>query len=541
MSDEASPVARGPAQWSSDGEELARDTTIGGILRAAGARTPECCALVEGRPDARTRRRWTYGQLLDDALTAASALAEQFVPGERVAAWAPSIPESLVLTYGAALAGLVLVPVNPALRAGEVAHVLGQSEAAGVFVVPRWRDNDLMATLDEIRGGLPALRAVVDFGAWEAFCRGAGGGRRALPDVAPDDVAQLIYTSGTTGTPKGARLTHRGMTNAARVAAKRFDVRAGDVYVHTMPLFHVGGQVVAFQLCQSSATAVLVTSFDPGLVLALVEEEHATLTCGVPTMLLALTEHPDFLTRDLSTLRAVSGGGAVVPTELVHRIERQLGVQFAVVFGQTETCGFISQTHLDDAAQDKGATLGRPLPGVEVRVVDPDTSAVVTCGEVGELEVRGANVMAGYHDLPEDSAAAIRLDGWLRTGDLVAMDERGFLTMVGRLKEMIVSGGENIFPAEIEAALCEHPAVAQAAVVGVPDRRWGEAAVAVVRARPGHAPSAAALERYLRDRLAGYKVPRRWELVEELPLTATGKVQKFVLQDRLATSQEPSS
>ncbi len=329
-------------------------------------------------------------------------------------------------------------------------------------------------------------------------------------------------------------LTHRGMTNAARFGGARFGVVAGDVYVHTMPLFHVGGQVVSFQLCQSSATVVLVPAFDPGLVLELVESERATLTCGVPTMLLALIGHPDFSRRDLSSLRSVSGGGAVVPTELVRHIEEALGVRFAIVFGQTEACGFISQTRLDDDAEDKASTLGQPLPGVSARVVRPGTGEVVPCGAVGELEVRAANVMAGYHGADEETAAAMAPGGWLRTGDLVTMDGRGFLRMAGRLKEMIVSGGENIFPVEIEAALAEHPDVAQVAVVGVPDRRWGEAPVAVVRLMPHGSVDAERLEAFLRDRLAPFKVPRRWVFVDELPLTASGKVQKHVLRERLS-------
>ncbi|HTZ10500.1 MAG TPA: AMP-binding protein, partial [Acidimicrobiales bacterium] len=495
--------------WEPDEEDVVRPTTVGGILRQAAARTPDAVALVEGVADPGARRRWTYAELLADAGWAAQALAARFTPGERVAVWAPSVPESLVLTYAAALAGLVLVPVNPALRAGEVRHVLAQSGAAGVFVVPRWRDHDLLGTLAQVHAELPALRHVVDLGRFEEFC---SPGRAPAPPwtpppVGPDDVAQLVYTSGTTGAPKGALLTHGGMTNAARLAAKRFGMRPGDVYVQTMPLFHVGGQVVSMQLCQCSATEVLVPAFDPGLVLALAEEERATLTCGVPTMLLALAEHPDLARRDLSSLRAVSGGGAVVPVALVRRIEEALGVQFAIVFGQTEASGFISQTHLDDAPEDKAATLGRPLPGVRARVVDPGTGAVVPHGEVGELEVQGPNVMVGYHDMAAETAEALGPERWLRTGDLVTMDERGFLRMRGRRKDMIVSGGENIDPAEIEAVLAGHPDVARCAVVGVADPRWGESAVGVVVGAEGRVPVPAELEAYLRARLAPFKVP----------------------------------
>jgi fatty-acyl-CoA synthase len=472
------------------------------------------------------------------------ALVDRFEPGERVAVVATSIPESLILTYAAALAGLVLVPVNPALRANELRHVLGQSGCAGAFVVPDHRGHDLLATLAELRRDLTGIREVVAFDDWDAFCSSAPPGSAssgesgsstsgAARTVAPDDVAQLVYTSGTTGSPKGALLTHRGMTNAARFGAMRFGMQAGDVYVQTMPLFHVGGQVVSFQLCQVSATAVLVPAFDPGLVLDLVETEHATLTCGVPTMLLALVEHPDFSRRDLSSLRSVSGGGAVVPAALVRRIEDALGVQFAVVFGQTEASGFISQTHLDDAAEDKGATLGPPLPGVSARVVDPESGVARRRGEVGELEVRGPNVMAGYHELSDDSAAATRPGGWLRTGDLVTMDDRGYLRMTGRLKEMIVSGGENIFPVEIENALLEHADVAQVAVVGVHHDRWGESAVAVIVPAAGRSPDTSDLEAFLRERLAAFKVPRQWAIVDDLPRTASGKVQKHVVRDQL--------
>jgi len=529
----ARPAVLTESWWEADDAEPVLDTTVAGILRQAAARSPDTVALVEGTADPASRRRWTYAELLADAGWAARALAEHFAPGERVAVCAPSVPESLVLTYAAALAGVVLVPVNPALRAAEMGYLLGSSSAAGVFFVPEHRGNDVRGALEEARHGLPSLRHGFDLTRWEEFCSPAHAAPAqgwAPAAVAPDDVAQLIFTSGTTGRPKGALLTHRGMTNAARLAAARFGMRAGDVYVHTMPLFHVGGQVVAFQLCQSEATAVLVPSFDPGLVLDLVETERATLTCGVPTMLLALIGHPEFSCRDLSSLRSVSGGGAVVPVDLVHHIEHALGVQFAIVFGQTEACGFISQTHLDDAAGDKAATLGRPLPAVSARVVDPGSGAVVPCGAVGELEVRAPNVMAGYDGLPEETAAALRPGGWLRTGDLVTMDDRGFLRMAGRLKEMIVSGGENVFPAEIEAVLAEHPDVAQCAVVGVPDPRWGEAPVGVVVAAAGRGPTGAELEAFLRERLAAFKVPRRWVVVDELPRTASGKVMKYQLR-----------
>jgi fatty-acyl-CoA synthase len=512
------------------------DTTVAGILRDAAVAAADVTALVHGAPDPSRRRRWTYAELAAHAERAAVALAARFETGDRVAVWAPSLPESLILTYAAAMAALVLVPVNPALRAVEVTHILRQSGAAGLFLVPEFRGADLVATLESIRRELPALRHTVELTAtgWEAFCAPVGAHFEAPPPrvAGPDDVAQLIFTSGTTGAPKGALLTHRGMTNAARFGAVRFGMRAGDVYVHTMPLHHVGGQVVSFQICQQRATAVLLESFDPGLVLELIDSEKATLTCGVPTMLMAMIEHPDRRRRDLRSLRAVSGGGSVVPTELIRHIEDTLAVRFTVVFGQTEACGFISQTELGDTEDEKAASLGRPLPAVEARVVVPGTDTVVPAGAAGELEVRGPNVMAGYHGLPAETAEALSPDGWLRTGDLVTMDDDHVLRMVGRRKEMIVSGGENLFPVEIENAVSAHPEVAQVAVVGVPDRRWGEAAVAFVRRVPGATVGGPGLEDFLRLRLAAMKVPRRWVFVESFPLTASGKIQKFVLRDR---------
>jgi fatty-acyl-CoA synthase len=518
---------------------VVEETTVASILRRAAAEVPENSALVAGDGSG---RRWSYAALCAEAEQAAGALAAAFAPGERLAVVGPSLPESLVCSYAAAMARLVLVPVNPALRAGELAHVLGQSGAAGCIGVERWRDAAPLATIEELQPSLPALRQVIGFGDWADF---AGSAPPLAPDApAPDpsDVAQIVYTSGTTGAPKGAMLTHRGMTNAARLGGIRFGMRSGDVFVQTMPLFHVGGQVVSFEICQHRAVEVLLTSFDPGVMLELVEAERATLTCGVPTMLLSLIEHPDFARRDLSSLRSVSSGGAAVPTELVRHIESSLGVSFTIVFGQTEACGFISQTHLDDPDEVKAASLGTPLPGIEARVVD-DEGDVVGLGEPGELEVRGPNVMAGYHDMAEATAEALRGDGWLRTGDVVDMDAAGVLRIRGRRKDMIVSGGENIFPVEIEDVLMAHPAVAQAAVVGVSDRRWGEAAVAVIRPVPGANPVPTELEAYLRERLAAFKVPRRWAVVEELPLTASGKVRKHVLREQLeaASGQQSAS
>ena len=521
------------SHWLADTGEPILDSTIAGILRDAAEKAPDRIALVAGTPDPATRVRRTYAELLADAEVAARALAARFAPGDRVAVLAPSLPESLVLSFAVAMARLVLVPMNPALRMHEVEHILDRSGAVAVFHVLEHRGNDLAEIVSTLRARLPNLREVAQFGDWPAFVLAGATDDRTLPPPDPDDVAQIVFTSGTTGAPKGAMLTHRGMCNTARLGGARFGLSAGDVYVNTIPLFHVGGQGTTFQIVQAGATHVLVTQFDAGLHLELLETEGATHTIGVPTMYLAVVDHPDFARRRLAALRSVSTGGAAVPAELVRHLERELDVQSTVVFGQTEACGYVSQTFLDDAPEDKASTVGRLLPQLEGRIVDPERGEVVPVGDVGELQLRGFGVMAGYFDEPHATAGAIDADGWLRTGDLATMDGRGYLRITGRLKDMIVSGGVNVYPAEIEAAIATHPAVAEVAVVGVADERWGEAVMAVVRCTGASAPGEAELDVFTRGLLAPFKVPKRWVFVDEMPMTASGKVQKFVLRDQL--------
>jgi len=518
--------------------------TIGDVLRRAAAVAPEAVALVDGVADPDERVRVTYSELLRTAEKLAARLLEDLRPGDRLAVVLPTAPESLWCTYAAALAGLVLVPVNPLLRPPELAHVLGQSSASAVVCIEEHRGYAVGAAVAEVRRQLPELRTVLstaDLHATRDARSGETNPERLLPTVTPDHVAQIVYTSGTTGTPKGACLTHRGMTHAARAGADRFGIGPDDVYIDPLPLFHVGGQGVAFEIAHARATYVLVRAFDPALVLDLVEQERGTLTVAVPTMLGALLDDPILRERDLSSLRSVSSGGAVVPAEMVQRVRAEMGASVTIVFGQTECCGFISQTHLDDPPEIVEATLGTPLDGVDVRVVDPVTGAVVDTGVEGELEVRGPNVMVGYHDRPDATTEAFH-DEWLRTGDLVTLDDAGYLRITGRLKDMIVTGGVNVYAAEVEAAILADRRVAEAAVFGVPDARWGERVVAAVRLAAGAgaegAPNAseavlADVAHRLAGRLAPYKRPKQWMVVDEMPVTPYGKVQKFRLRDRL--------
>src|SRR6266487_151555 len=487
-------------------------TTVGGVLRAAAWRAPDRVALIDGE------RRWTYGELRGEAERVARGLLTRITPGEPVAVWAGNSADWVLLEFAAGLAGLTLVTVNPAYQAEELAHVLGHSGARGVFL----RGGAQAGILDRVRDSLPRLREVITLGDWPS-----GDGEPTLPEVEPASPAQILYTSGTTGRPKAAVLTHRGLTNNARLAAEAIGLRAGDVLVNPMPYFHVAGcGMITLGLVQTLGTQVVMPRFDPGRMLELIEAHGGTIIGGVPTMLTALLAAAGRARRDLSSLRMALSGGATVPPELVRQVEAGFGVRFTLTFAQTESSCSITVTRDCDSAADRAETLGRPLPQTEVKIADVATGATVPCGIVGEICTRG------YLGDPEATAAAIDADGWLHTGDLGSMDERGYCRIAGRLKEMIIRGGENIYPREIEAVLTSHPGVAEAAVVGVPDRFWGEVVGAVIR--PAFDVAEAELADYCRGRLAACKTPVRWLFTDGFPLTSTGKIRKDVLGVQLA-------
>jgi fatty-acyl-CoA synthase len=525
------------AHWPADRTQPVLETTVGDVLRAAAARTPDGLALVAGAPDPARRRQWSYAELLTDAERAARALLGRFRPGERVAVCAPNVPEWVVLEYAAGLAGLTLVTVNPANRADELRHVLRHSAAAGVFAVDEWRGNPLAKTIAGLRDDLPALRELVRFADWDAFVAEAPDAH-PLPAVGAGEPAQILYTSGTTGRPKGAVLNHRGLTNNARFAAEAVGCAAGDAWVSSMPLFHIAGcGMLALGAAARGAALVLMPQFDPALQLELIETYRSTVFGGVPTMLIALLAHPDLARRDLGSLRYALSGGAPVPADLVRRAEAALGVPFVITFAQTEAHCSITLGRLDDAPEDRAETTGRPLPQTEVKIADVDTGAPLAPGAIGEVCARGYLVMDGYLDDPEATAAAVDADGWLHTGDLGAMDARGHCRVEGRVKEMIIRGGENIYPREIELVLFGHPRIADVAVVGVPDPEWGEQVAAVVRPAGDPPPTAEELTEFCRARLAGFKTPRRWAFVDAFPLTGSGKVRKHVLRERLTAGE----
>jgi fatty-acyl-CoA synthase len=451
--------------------------------------------------------------------------------------WAANCPEWLLLEFGAALAGLTLVTVNPAYGREELSYVLRQSRAAGVVVQERYRSRDLLAVAREAVPDVPGRPAVIPLAELDA----AGPASPDLPTVGPGDAAQIQYTSGTTGRPKGALLSHRGLVNNGRFFADAINASPGDVWVNPMPLFHTAGcGLGALGAISSGAVHVLPAGFDAGVMLDLIQAERGTVTLSVPTMLIRLLDEHALSPRDLPSWRVSALGGAPVPPELVRRAERELRVQVAIGFGQTEASPYITHTRLDDPEPQRAETVGRPLPHTEVKIVSPETGTTLPPGEVGEICVRGYSVMLGYFDDDAATREALGDDGWLHTGDLGSVDGTGYLRVQGRLRDMIIRGGENIYPREVEDVLVTHPGVADAAVVGLPDPEWGEIVGAFVRLRPGTPPTGEDLDRYCRQHLAGYKVPRVWQFVDSYPQTASGKIQKFALRDQYVRDQRPA-
>lgn len=516
--------AKGP-----DNPEV-QNLTIGDALRAAAAEQPEQIALVAGTAERELRRQWTYASLLQEAEQAAKALLQTFSPGERVAVWAPNIPEWVLMEYACGLAGVIMVTVNPSYQAEELGYVLRQSRAAGVFLLPEYRGNPMLEHLNAIREDCPELREVVLFPDWQDFLATAGDA--ALPVLRANDACMIQYTSGTTGFPKGALLHHRGLVNNGRHTAMLMGAKQGSTYLGIMPLFHTAGCVLAvLGAVALRARLVLVETFEPGLALEIIETYRASAMLGVPTMLIAMIEHPSFAERDLSSIEGISSGGSTVPAELVRRLEDALGAPFTIVFGQTECSPVACMTRPDDSMDDKANTLGLPMPHVELKVVDPETGRILPVGDAGELCTRGYHVMRGYFENAEATEKAIDAEGWLHTGDLCAMDKRGYCTIVGRLKDMIIRGGENIYPREIEELLFQHPSVGEVAVVGLPDTRMGEEVGAFLRPAPGASLDRETLFAYLREHLSPQKTPRLWFAVDEYPLTGSGKIQKFAIRE----------
>ncbi|MGW7253764.1 long-chain-fatty-acid--CoA ligase [Streptomyces sp. NPDC054834] len=480
------------------------------LVRTA-ARQPERPALRLGT------RVTTYAELDERTARAAALLrAEGVRPGDRVALMLPNVPEFVVLYYGVLRAGAVVVPMNPLLKTRETEFHLTDSGAVLLF---EWHQAPGEGAQGAAAAGVPHLS--VEPAAFAALLAGHEP-LTEVTDTAGDDVAVLLYTSGTTGRPKGAALTHAGLRHNTEVNTVHVQrMTPQDVVVGCLPLFHIFGQVCAMSVTvHSGASLTLVPRFDPGAVLEAIARDRATVFEGVPTMYAALLQHPG--EADVSTLRTCVSGGASLPVEVLHGFERRFGCMVLEGFGMSETSPVVSFNHPDRPR--KPGSVGTPIRDVEVRLLD-DRGEEVAPGEIGELAVRGPNLMKGYWNLPEETAAAMP-DGWLRSGDLARQDEDGYLYIVDRKKDMIIRGGYNVYPREIEEVLHEHPAVALAAVVGVPHERLGEEIAAAVVLRPAARATPGELQQFVKDRVAAYKYPRAVWLVDALPTGPSGKILK---------------
>ncbi len=521
------------------GDETVLETTVGGLLRDVAKRHPRASALVEVDDDGGTSRRWTYVELLTDSEKLALALASRFDQGERITVWAPNIPEWLMMEYACALAGLVLVTANPSYQAKELAYVLEQSGSVALFQVGSYRGNPMAEIADKAVAGLAAVREIIDMEDPQALYR-VGEKPPILPVVQPADAAQIQYTSGTTGFPKGAVLAHRSLTNNARFYAQRSGTTGKSSWSNFMPMFHTSGcGMVSLGCLQSACPMLLVKLFDPAAILRLIERERVTAILGVPTMLVGLLESIRLEPRDVSSVEMVVSGGSMVAPELVRNVREAFGCQFETVYGQTETSPLITQHHATDSLEDICNTVGQPMPQTAVSIRSIEHNQVAPIDSVGEICVRGYCNMIGYHANESATVEAIDENGWLHTGDLGAMDARGYVRVTGRVKEMIIRGGENLFPTEIENVLLEHASVAEVAVVGLPDDKWGEIVACFVRPEAGQVIDRQLLHGFCRQHLSPQKTPVLWCQVDGFPLTGSGKIQKFALREDYLAGKYP--
>jgi acyl-CoA synthetase (AMP-forming)/AMP-acid ligase II len=540
------------AHWlpGADDRPQLRGLTCGRLLDEAAAAWPEHDALVYCAYAAEAGNvRWSFAELRRRARdTGRALLATGAAPGERVALWATNLPEWFLLQFGCAYAGLVLVPLNPLYTGSEVAYVLGRAEVSALFVEPVNRGKDLWQIAAQAARQVPTLRVLIAVGeapgqhgcSWEEFvAQGAVVDEQELDsvDVRGEDLAQIQFTSGTTGFPKGAMLRHCGLTDNARLFARRAELRERGRLCSGMPQFHCGGSVLATMGAFATGSALMpLVSFNPRKAIETIERERASALAAVPAMMLAIED--ELASWDaLASLERVVTGGSLVPPEIARRWRGRLGVSFSITYGLTEASPVITQSSPGDSLELQIETVGRPLPNVECDVADPLSGETVSVGSDGEVRVRGWQVMAGYYGDEQATAEAITPDGWLRTGDLGRMDSEGYLRITGRAKDMIIRGGENLYPTEIEAAVRTLDGVIEAFVVGVPDERYGEVPAAFVRLRPGATLTLDEMRSSLEGRLARFKVPAHLRVVEHLPLTSSGKVQKFKLREQFCAQQ----
>ena len=510
------------------------EETIGANFERTAAAHPHVDALVE----VATGRRWTYAELDAEINTVARGLmAAGLAVGDRIGIWAPNCAEWVLVQFAAAKIGAILVNINPAYRTHELAYVLEQSGLSMLVSATSFKSSDYAAMVGEVRPEASALQQVVFIGTadWDRLRESAAQisaeqlvARQA--GLSNSDPINIQYTSGTTGFPKGATLSHRNILNNGYFVTEQIKLRPGERLCIPVPFYHCFGMVMGNLGCTTHGATIVIPApgFDPGLTLDAIESQRCTGVYGVPTMFIAMQNHPDFAARDLSSLRTGIMAGAVCPVEVMKRcVEDMHMAEVAIAYGMTETSPVSCQTLIDDDLERRTASIGRAHPHVEVKIVDPDTGETVDRGEPGEFCTRGYSVMLGYWREDDKTAQAIDSDGWMHTGDLAVMRADGYCNVVGRIKDMIIRGGENIYPREIEEFLYTHPDIEDAQVIGVPDDTYGEEVCAWIRMKANREPlDAAALRAFASGRLAHYKIPRYVHLVDEFPMTVTGKIRK---------------
>jgi fatty-acyl-CoA synthase len=511
--------------------------TIGENLRRTVERHGNREALVVRQQGFRA----TYAELWDlTARCARGLMARGVEKGNRVGIWAPNRAEWVILQYATARMGAILVNINPAYKTAELEYALNQSGVSLLVLARAFRTSDYVGMLDEVRDRCAALReSIVLEDGWDALL--ADADRVASEQLAAreaelqfDDPINIQYTSGTTGFPKGATLSHHNILNNGFFIGEFCRYTEADRVCIPVPFYHCFGMVLGNLACTTHGACIVVPAeaFDPLDSMATVQEERCTSLYGVPTMFIAELGHPDFASFDLSSLRTGIMAGSPCPIEVMKQVQSQMHMgEVTICYGMTETSPVTTQTTTDDPLEKQVGTVGRVHPHVEIKVVDPSDGRVLPRGEPGELCSRGYPVMLGYWNNEEATHEAIDAGRWMHTGDLATMDEDGYLKIVGRIKDMIIRGGENIYPREIEEYLYTHPDVADVQVIGVPSERYGEEVMAWVKLREGATVSEDDLVAFCRGRISTFKIPRYWRFVSEFPMTVTGKIQKFRMRD----------
>ncbi len=514
--------------------------TIGDNVDRTVARHGAREALV----DCPSGRRWTYSQLrVEVDAMAHGLLAVGIGTGDRVGIWAPNCPEWLFTQYATAKIGAILVTINPAYRTSELEYVLNQAGIRMLVAVESFKTSDYAAMISEVRPRCAALQRVVLIGSAEWDALAVWDGDASLlstkqAQLSPDDAINIQYTSGTTGFPKGATLSHHNILNNGYFVGELCGYTEADRVCVPVPLYHCFGMVMG-NLAATTHGACLVypaPSFEPAATLSAVAQERCTSLYGVPTMFIAMLADAGFESHDLSSLRTGIMAGSPCPVEVMKQVVERMGMaEVTICYGMTETSPVSTQTRAHDTLDRRVSTVGRVHPHLEVKIVDPDTGLTVPRGTPGEFCTRGYSVMLGYWEAPDQTAEVIDRARWMHTGDVAVMDSEGYLTITGRIKDMVIRGGENVYPREIEEFLHTHPDILDAQVIGVPDARYGEELCAWVRLRPG-APTltADALRDYATGKLAHYKIPRYVHVVDEFPMTITGKVRKVEMRERSA-------